>query len=169
MLCECRPTRPVRGLTSVAAQEAVSTQERKMGKMTSVKKASSPKSASRIVGELKKPINSRKAMGASNVRPLKKKKKAAPHRRPCSTEASATMPSAPGARPPVSKQATVLTLLRGPEGVTIAAIKEATQWQSHSVRGFLASVVHKQLKLELVSEKVDGERRYRILGAGGDK
>jgi hypothetical protein len=40
-------------------------------------------------------------------------------------------------------------------------VKE-TQWQKHSVRGFLAGTVRKKLKLALLSEKVDGVRNYRI-------
>ena len=38
-----------------------------------------------------------------------------------------------------------------------------TGWQQHSVRGFLAGVVHKRLNLKLGSEKVDGNRVYRVL------
>ena len=44
---------------------------------------------------------------------------------------------------------------------------KATGWQQHSVRGFLAGVVRKRLKLKLGSKNVDGERIYRI--AGGEK
>ena len=58
-------------------------------------------------------------------------------------------------------------MLQSPAGATIAAMMKATGWQQHSVRGFLAGVVRKRLKLKLGSKKVDGERVYRI--TGGEK
>ena len=62
-----------------------------------------------------------------------------------------------------SKQAEVIGLLTRPDGVTIAGVMQATGWQSHSVRGFLAGVVRKKLRLPLTSEKPEGgERVYRI-------
>ena len=65
-----------------------------------------------------------------------------------------------------SKQSRVIAMLQSPAGATIAAMMKATGWQQHSVRGFLAGVVRKRLKLKLGSKKVDGNRVYQI--AGGD-
>ena len=65
-----------------------------------------------------------------------------------------------------SKQGKIITMLRAPGGTTIEAIMKMTGWQQHSVRGFFAGVVRKKLKLNLISEKVDGSRVYRIGKAG---
>jgi hypothetical protein len=61
-----------------------------------------------------------------------------------------------------SKQERVIAMLQSPTGTTIAAIMKATGWQQHSVRGFLAGVVRKRLKLKLTSKKVNGDRIYQI-------
>ena len=63
---------------------------------------------------------------------------------------------------PDTKHARILAMLRTPAGATIAAIMTATEWQQHSVRGFLAGVVRKKLGLNLVSESTDQGRVYRI-------
>ena len=63
-----------------------------------------------------------------------------------------------------SKQATVLQMLRRPEGATIAQICGATGWQAHTVRGTFAGSFKKKLGLTLTSEKpVGAERTYRLL------
>jgi len=55
-----------------------------------------------------------------------------------------------------------MALLQRPEGATLDALVKETEWQKHSVRGFLAGTVRKKLKLPLLSEKIDGVRTYRI-------
>ena len=63
----------------------------------------------------------------------------------------------------VTKHDRILTLLSRRDGATIPEMMEATDWQQHSVRGFLAGTVKKKLGFTLTSSKSEGElRRYRI-------
>jgi hypothetical protein len=68
-----------------------------------------------------------------------------------------------------SKQSRVIAMLQSPAGATIVAMMKTTGWQQHSVRGFLAGVVRKRLKLKLSSNKVDGTRVYQIASPDGGK
>jgi hypothetical protein len=105
-----------------------------------------------------KAIAARKRISVAAQKSARKK-----HRRgKAKTKAGSLRESRPG-----SKQARVLAMLGRPEGTTIAAIMRATHWQQHSVRGFFAGVVRKKFSLELRSEKVDGDRVYRIVHSGG--
>ena len=62
----------------------------------------------------------------------------------------------------VTKQERVLTLLSRP-GASIEEMMQATDWQQHSVRGFLAGTVKRKLGFSLTSLKPNGGvRRYRI-------
>ena len=70
--------------------------------------------------------------------------------------------SAKPATQPDTKHARIIAMLRAPAGATIAAIMTATDWQQHSVRGFLAGVVRAKLGLNLVSKSTDKGRVYRI-------
>jgi hypothetical protein len=77
--------------------------------------------------------------------------------------AAATMDVKPIRTRENSKQATVIAMLKRPEGATIDQICEATGWQSHTVRGTFAGAFKKKLGLTLTSEKPQGgERTYRI-------
>jgi hypothetical protein len=65
-----------------------------------------------------------------------------------------------------TKQATLIDMLRAPEGATIEEIIAATGWQSHTVRGAMAGALKKKLGLEVSSEKVEGRGRvYRLPAA----
>jgi hypothetical protein len=61
-----------------------------------------------------------------------------------------------------SKQAQILALLHASMGATIDAMAKATGWQPHSVRGFLSAVIRQKLGLNLVSERSEAGRIYRI-------
>src|SRR6266446_8229852 len=78
------------------------------------------------------------------------------------SRARAAPASSKSAMRPDTKHARILAMLRTPAGATIAAIMAVTEWQPHSVRGFLAGVVRKKLALNLVSEQTDKGRVYRI-------
>jgi hypothetical protein len=73
--------------------------------------------------------------------------------------------AAAGANKRTNKQTKLLDLLRCPAGATIAALSNASGWQQHSVRGFLAGVVRKKLGLEPVSSLEADQRIYRIVAA----
>ena len=62
-----------------------------------------------------------------------------------------------------SKTAQVIELLERPQGVTLKDLMAATQWQAHSVRGFISGALRKKMGLTVDSTKgADGERSYSI-------
>ena len=63
-----------------------------------------------------------------------------------------------------SKTAIVLELMRRKEGATLAEIAKATDWQNHSIRGFVSGQVINKMRLEVESTKNEaGQRTYRIV------
>jgi Protein of unknown function (DUF3489) len=81
--------------------------------------------------------------------------------KPASRKRAAPASSKPSVRSS-TKHDRILAILRTPAGATLASLVTATEWQQHSVRGFLAGVVRKRLGLNLVSEIGDKGRVYRI-------
>jgi len=63
---------------------------------------------------------------------------------------------------PGSKTAKILDLLKRPVGVTLKELVKVTDWQAHSVRGFLSGAVGKRMGISVESTlRADGERVYR--------
>lgn len=62
-----------------------------------------------------------------------------------------------------SKAARVLELLKRPEGASMKELLKATDWQPHSVRGFLSGTIRKKLAMTVTSIKADdGDRTYSV-------
>jgi hypothetical protein len=60
-----------------------------------------------------------------------------------------------------SKTARVLELVRQPGGATLKELMAATDWQAHSVRGFISGNLIKKMGLKVASiKREDGERTY---------
>jgi len=102
--------------------------------------------------------NGQTAAKAGKTKPAAKKKaktgKTA--RRPTRTKEA----SAPRGE---SKGAKILALIGRAKGASLAEIMKITDWQAHSVRGFLSTAAKKH-KLNVESAKNDaGERVYRIV------
>ena len=75
----------------------------------------------------------------------------------------AARPHSDRGKKPQTKTAALLALLARKEGASLEELQNASGWQLHSVRGFLAGTVKKMLGVSLSSEKTeDGPRRYRV-------
>jgi hypothetical protein len=62
-----------------------------------------------------------------------------------------------------SKTQAILDLLKRPGGATAKELLEFTNWQPHSLRGFLSGTVLKKTVLAVTSTKgEDGERSYSV-------
>jgi hypothetical protein len=62
-----------------------------------------------------------------------------------------------------SKTAEVLVLLKRPGGATLQQLMAATEWQPHSVRGFISGTLGKKMGLTVESAKTeDGKRTYSL-------
>ncbi|MZR30773.1 DUF3489 domain-containing protein [Sneathiella litorea] len=55
----------------------------------------------------------------------------------------------------------MITLLRQKKGASLEELCTVTGWQAHSVRGAIAGSLKKKGHA-IISEKIDGVRRYRI-------
>jgi hypothetical protein len=70
-----------------------------------------------------------------------------------------------GSRTQKTKKQACLELLQRTKGASLAELQNATGWQAHSVRGFLAGTVRRLPETKLVTLTPSGApRRYRVVG-----
>ena len=112
-------------------------------------KAPSKKRASQKKGA---PKAKKSAKAAATKKEAKASKKAAKSERP----AKAAAPRAE------SKGAKIVDMIARAKGATLAEIMKATDWQAHSVRGFISTAAKKH-KVNIESSKNEaGDRVYKI-------
>jgi len=63
---------------------------------------------------------------------------------------------------PVTKQQTLIDMLKRPQGATLDEIVEVTGWQKHTARGAMSGALKKRLGLCISSKKEERGRVYRI-------
>ena len=88
----------------------------------------------------------------------RKAKKAKPARDARAAKKTTSKPKADRA----NKKAEVIAMMKRAKGTTLAEIMKATDWQAHSVRGFLSTASKKRgIKIESAKND-DGARTYSI-------
>ena len=122
------------------------------GAHVALEKASSKKGATQKKGA---PEGRKAAKGKAKASPNKKAKVGKKAAKPARTKEAGT-PRAEG------KGAKILELIGRPKGASLAEIQKATDWQAHSVRGFLSTAAKKHgLKIESTKTEA-GDRVYQI-------
>jgi len=122
------------------------------GELKPVKKFTDRKTA---VARIWKAIQALTPAPAPQAAPVAPKKAKA-------TKAATAKDATPTARDG-SKKAIVLDMLKRPDGATLADIMSATDWQAHSVRGFISGSLGKKMGLTVESfKRSDGVRAYKV-------
>jgi len=118
-------------------------------------KASLKKGASQKKGAPKAQKNAKKAAPKMEAKSAPKKQ--------AKEKATSKKASTAAAPREGSKKEIVLDLLRRKGGATMAEIAKATDWQNHSIRGFISGQLTKRMGQTVESSKNEaGERTYHI-------
>ncbi len=145
-----------KGITTMKNHEATETTKTaavaEQGAPVAPAKAASKKAATQKEGA---PKGQETAKGAKAKAPAPKKAAKAA-KKAAKPERKATAPRAE------SKGANILDMIARAKGATLAEIMKATDWQAHSVRGFI-SIAAKKHSINIESSKNEaGDRVYRV-------
>jgi Protein of unknown function (DUF3489) len=115
------------------------------------------------VAKQKPDVASKKGKAGTKATPAKKAPKAATPKKTAKAGMAATKPERKTVGPRAeSKGAKILALIGRTNGATLTEIMKATDWQAHSVRGFLSTASKKRgLKIESTKND-DGVRNYSV-------
>jgi hypothetical protein len=105
-------------------------------------------------------------IGAESEAPMNTTQKAKPRNRAPNTSALREKGKSSSVRAKATGQGKtqkLIGLLKRPRGASLDELKTACGWQAHSVRGFLAGTVKKQMGLQLQKSKDQkGINRYHL-------
>jgi hypothetical protein len=132
------------GAAAVAEQGAHGTPENSQSKKGASQKKGAPKGQKTAKG------------GKAKATPKKEAKASKKAAKPATAKEASTPR-------PESKGAKILDLIGRAKGATLAEIQKATDWQAHSVRGFLSTAAKKHgLKIESTKTEA-GDRLYKAV------
>src|SRR5712691_6046999 len=118
-----------------------------------------PEKTSSKKGATQKKVAPKGQKAAKGKAPAAAPKKGAKASKKATKPAHAKDSSTP---PAESKGAKILELIGRPKGATLAEIMKVTDWQKHSIRGFLSTAAKKHgLKIESAKSEA-GDRVYQI-------
>jgi hypothetical protein len=141
---------------AVGAQTAHVAPEKAPSKKAATAKKGALKGRTAAKGAKTGKTKAAKTQAAAPKKAAKSGKKPARAAKP----AAAKKATAPRAE---SKGAKILDMIRRPKGATLAEIMKATDWQAHSVRGFISTAAKKHgIKIESTKNEA-GDRLYKSI------
>jgi hypothetical protein len=112
--------------------------------------------------EMNSTTESEKNASAPEVPQPKTKRARAKIAKPAKKTARSKKPAGKSKVDRANKKAEVITLMKRAKGVTLAEIMAATEWQAHTVRGFVSILGSKGGQQIESSKNAAGERTYKI-------
>jgi hypothetical protein len=127
--------------------------------------ASSKAASKKVTSRKKKAAQGRRKATGKAAKPAKSAKAAAPSQPRQSRKKTNTpeAPQNPRAPKPESKGAQLLALIGREQGASLAELMQVSEWQAHSLRGFI-STAGKKHNVKITSSKTEGgDRVYNIV------